>query len=553
MLKKILPAIILYLSVLPLAAEDNHLSKNKENIILMAASASKGLGDYAYGVKIYHLLNNKITDANVSLILYGEPHKKETVLKIYSKEFEENSVIWITNTGSEEASPSISAGEGKLLSQFLEGKNATNTVLAHVGSEPENLFLVKHLNDLGLSVKLNITEMFYCDGDPGMSVATEAISGLNDGWHLEQSDLSLLKKNWWFTADVFNDEDDDEEDDNLENEEPSENDSNLRINLLGEKNYSFGVKSKHSNKVNSFCEDNHSSSYFSYNGQTSGRHKIGLLLSESQKIMAENFSELSISKLYETVPESVFKSNHAFLSILSGKDSTEDQIKWLQNDGSYFFSYMHDDLSKLDFISTTLPIADPTKDIKYVTSFQRLKKYFATPGLERFIKTLLNRVMEDNSIQRIVFWTGSDNSSTEYIHPTQKGRTLWLINPFPISKPLLDLVAIASSQPVAGCTGDHSFYDIVSIGKLPYYERVPHISVLPIELSEMSEDEQLMTLTNYFDTFSSTEKTKLLKQKQTFVEWQKFRKQLWQNNNGSTTLIELFEDALSDLEQTQLY
>ena len=214
---------------------------------------------------------------------------------------------------------------------------------------------------------------------------------------------------------------------------------------------------------------------------------------------------------------------------------------------------MHDDLSKLDFISTTLPIADPTKDIKYVTSFQRLEKYFANPELKELIKTVLNRIMEDNSIQRIIFWSGNDNSSTEYIHPTQKGRTLWLINPFPISKPLLDLIAIASSQPVAGCTGDHSFYDIVSIGKLPYYERVPHISVLPIELSNMSEDEQLMTLSDYFDTFSSTEKTKLLKQKKTFVEWQKFRKQLWQNNNGSTALIELFEDALSDLEQTQLH
>ncbi|MCW7555358.1 hypothetical protein NX722_22545 [Endozoicomonas gorgoniicola] len=550
MIKKILPTIILYLFVLPLVAEDNPISKNKENIILMAASASEGLGDYAYGVKIYHLLNTKITDANVGLILYGEPHKKEAVLKIYSKEFEENSVIWITNTDSGEARPSINPDEESLLSRFLEGKNATNTVLAHVGSNPENLFPVKYLNGLDLSVKLNITEMFYCDGNPGMSIASEAISGLNDSWHLENSDLSLLKKYWWFTADVFEDEsdNDDLENDDLENETHTESDSDLRMNLLGENNYSFGVKSKHSNNVNSFCEDNHSlNSYFSYNGQTSGEQKIGLLLSESQKRMVENFSEISIPKLYETVPENAFKSNHEFLKILSGKDSTEDQIKWLQNDGSYFFSYMHDDLSKLDFISTTLPIADPTKDIKYVTSFQRLEKYFANPELKELIKTLLNRIMEDNSIQRIVFWSGNDNSSTEYIHPTQKGRTLWLINPFPISKPLLDLIAIASSQPVAGCTGDHSFYDIVSIGKLPYYERVPHISVLPIELSDMSEDEQLMTLSDYFDTFSSTEKTKLLKQKKTFVEWQKFRKQLWQNNNGSTALIELFEDALSDL------
>ncbi|UYM17720.1 hypothetical protein [Endozoicomonas euniceicola] len=522
------------------------LLADKKHILIVSGHANAGLGDYSYGWNLYHHLSETYPNHPITVLFYGSKNDKSKVQKLFDIDLKTNrNIIWMTveyedtEEGGDYAKiRSDFSTETRQALKNLEQMDRSNRVTVFIASK---LYYVNALlKKVQVTPDLNINHLsalnFSCPEGYPWEVFTEFLSGIGYTGNITDKSNTLFNDYWLTDCNYYG---------------KFLTYTLSSLSLIAEKldlkshiakklglqwGYKFGLSSDHE---------------AGYSDRT-----LGLMLSEELKTESEDYHANTTSQRLATLEKKI-PVKQKWLEILTGETDRACQLQWLENDGSYFTGYMQDVLSQLEFIATTAPMAAPDKDLKYILNMGDMiawadymyKDSHVTLG-DSLKKQMIERsgvlepIFRDNNITRLVYW--SEKTGKHEYALGEGGRTLWIINPFPLPKEQLHMLMIASRQPVSACTGDHSFYDVLATGKVAFHEEVPHLFDLHQRLAKLAEQEGFIEVRDYFNTFRGDEKRPLIKTMTDTGEWARFVEYLYNNENAYKKLPSLLAPYLSE-------
>ena len=500
------------------ASQLNHdtfdLNTPRQQVIIVSG-AGAGLGDYTYGLKIRDFLQAHYPENDYVLMLYGSNKDRIKVEKVYGlHESKKNDFIWISADCDGYFFKYVCTRE-ELVSDFASRNiiksDAVFIYASAVGMYKGRFgFMGEHL--LNPLVVLNYIYTNKIAKKEAQAVLHDVILGLN----YTEKTPSIFEKQYRLTHESRND--------------------NSHSNINEDRNRLKDINDEMNGIYN-----------FGFNGK---RKKLGFMLSSRQKELAAKYKTASVTDRKELLKEAGFSSY--FLNHLTPEAYADDPLIWLAETGDFITAYMNRDFSLIEFIAATAPVVNREKDLKYVMNMSNLlyKNRFFQPSEQQInMSELIKKVLTDNHVSKVIYWSsGMTDPETTMIND-DGGRTAWILNPFPLKNQALELLFIASKYPFSGCTGDHSLYDILSIGKIPLRETVPHTFGLQKQFSKRSEELGLVHLSALYGTFRADEKSKHLSGAIKNGEWSLFLKDLWQHQNAYDRLTSIFNKRLERLAE----
>ena len=538
-----------------LSSEELLATQGNKHVIIVSGSFDNGLGDITYGVESFKTLKKAFPNNKYTLVLYGHESYEEKARKVFGLDQKsQDDYIWLTliPTVPEEYGSykeyrayleqltlkekiaylkqhQISASEIiKTSINHSEKDNAWNKLTRQASGTACSIVItaaaikefdgsehgVSFLKERGMSVAFEITEMGGGDATLDQETSLELLNSTVLGMTEEGAapiDSALYQEQFWLTFNIPE-----------EVNEDSEDSENFMTNdgVGGErylKSYEFGL-------------------------ETAGEEEVlGLMLSEPQKEKASRFNRLNDREKASVRAEFIEKQLAGRNDSLGLKDITfhPQRLEDLLSDGHYFFAYMYKGFSLQIYMSATAPLEDQHRDLHYVINMSeeyRDDVVYKDPLFQQFLNI--------HDIGTVIYWSQGTLKQTHT--DSGKSRILWLVNPFPLTKETLEDLIVMSEHNVAGCTGDHSLYDTISLNKIPFHEDAPHLYGLHEKLAEIAESLGTQLLPEYFRSSDVKLKARHLKNQRINEEWKQLREHFWQHFNGRDNLIKQLQPILKE-------
>ena len=152
---------------------------------------------------------------------------------------------------------------------------------------------------------------------------------------------------------------------------------------------------------------------------------------------------------------------------------------------------------------------------------------------------------------RLHYWNGSDWQTIKQpddnpLAPSASAkarRSIAIMNPFPLDRDIyLELQNASGPVPVAGSTGDQSLYEVISSGRLPFHEYMPHQGAVNRDLAKAAESSTIKAFFNAVGNRQRAITLQQLKQQPELIEL--FLSRLYQEYNAAPFLIGLVQQTL---------
>ena len=201
-----------------------------------------------------------------------------------------------------------------------------------------------------------------------------------------------------------------------------------------------------------------------------------------------------------------------FLQALTG-EAPDKALGYFTSDPDFYMGYQSILAEKIRYLQTIIMASAEQDSYRAVYSINR----------EQIEDPVFQAAMQKVNIDVIHYWhpdnidgitlinkpeLGGNWVSYSLTNQAEKGRSLYILNPYPLKQDAMKFLMYFSDEPV-GTTGDHTLYLALSLGKLPFHEHIPHQWGVAHELAKISPDEEL--LNNYFLADRPSEKAIFLK------------------------------------------
>jgi hypothetical protein len=122
------------------------------------------------------------------------------------------------------------------------------------------------------------------------------------------------------------------------------------------------------------------------------------------------------------------------------------------------------------------------------------------------LNRLDQKALRSCGVARVVLMRSDENKvlrEKETLHLQSEGKEIRILDPFPLSNDDLSIL-YKFSGPLVGCTGDVSFTEVLSNGKIPFYQIREHKVPFAQQISIFATLEHLPHFSNYFSLINSS-------------------------------------------------
>ncbi len=495
--------------------------QTKQHIIIVSGAHDSGIGDYTYGYKTFTHLKKTMPEHDYTLILYGGDNDYSKCKTIFNLDIEHNPQhIWIPLEEKMYNSGFVSKESAEKFKTQIQQRMADKPLPKVIYVAPQEFDLEEDDNILALFKATDLTPdvlMTNMDYDEpslaqGKESLHETLHGLEmGGLDIDVSQAKDYQNEYWLTSDVY-DFDDDEEDDDPDAETTLEAEVRRYFPYLSDfEIHQFGIN---------------------------GKHGLGFMLSDDIAQTAQQLTSETPSIRDRALRNAQFSDrDQPWLTRLTGTTIRQQQLDWLDQQGDFYFAYMHRPFSLLEFIATMIPVnpENPTFVVNLPAS---------VITEEGPLNALIKELASKHGLGTISYWSYKSGDITVNIDAEQTG-TLRIINPFSLNKKTMEAMITLSRHAVVGCTGDHSLYDVISAGKVPLHEKVPHLFGLHQDLANLAQEQDLTTVSVFLETPRADIKRQLIQNQQLQDEWEIFKEYLWKNHNSYQQLDSIFTELLA--------
>ncbi len=496
------------------AADDS-----KQHIVIVAGAHEGGVGNQTYGYKTFNHLKKTMPEHDYTLILYGSANDYTKCKTIFNLDIDNNPEhMWIPLEKNEKDIGLVSQANAETfktqIHQRMVGKPTPKVVYMSLTEfsydEDDNILGLLRATELTPDVLMNI--MYYEEPSlsQGMISLRETLHGLEmGGLATDASQAEDFADEYWLTREA--DDEGDGEDDPYPNMDTFAIEARLYFPELQDLElHEFGF----------------------------GRRSLGLMLSNKIADTAKQLTSETPSVRDRALRNVQFTNkDQPWLTRLTGTSSRQQQLDWLAEQGDFHFAYMHNAFSLLEFMAT-MTFVTPDNP----TFVVNLPANVITE--EGPVNELLKDLASKHGLGTISYWSHKSGDITVNIDTDLSG-TLRIINPFSLNKETMEAMITLSRHGVVGCTGDHSLYDVISAGKVPFHENVPHLFGLHEDLAYFAEQQELTSVSVFLETPRADIKSELIRGQQLQEEWQIFKEYLWNNHNSYPKLEEIFARLLA--------
>ena len=453
--------------------------QNKQ--ITLTTEGYYGMGNFSYVMSFSGLLKKALPDISLQRIMGGGEEKKEKVAQIFDFP-SKDSDFWFDT----EASPYLPAE----MTEYSQRVEQSQAVFSFVIAPPD----LDPLFDKGINW-MYFREILYPGGNPQTHMARyhEMMASIPFGHQLtiEQS-LSVFSSDpieETFTVD-------EREDSYLSGDYHS-----LDTPLAP----SFGINKK----------------------------SIGLLLSKTPE-MPDRYSFKTVNaSMPNDLSQAVDQLLKADKRLLNRQESKQEPMH-------FYTGYFHSLYGKLLFIHSLAGMA-PDADMMLMLPLS--SEDLEIPAVMESLQAI--------AADRLHYWNGSDWQTIRQpddnpLTPSAAAKTrrsIAIMNPFPLDREIyLELQSASGPVPVAGSTGDQSLYEVISSGRLPFHEYMPHQGAVNRDLAKAAESSIIKAFFNAVGNKQRARTLQQLKQQPELIE--RFLSRLYQEYNATPFLIGLVQQTL---------
>ncbi|WP_152558857.1 hypothetical protein [Endozoicomonas numazuensis] len=168
------------------------------------------------------------------------------------------------------------------------------------------------------------------------------------------------------------------------------------------------------------------------------------------------------------------------LEALTGKAIQSEAIHAIAEKSDYYLGYMKRLPGQLSFIQS-IGLARSEAKLTFVMPI-------STDDLQN---SEMVQGLKQANIATVKLWS-TDNGWQDFVYDNdqKKGRTITIINPYPLPQQQLEALTFFANS-IVGSTGDHSMFSTISMGKLPFQETVEHQPYLKRTLLSLAEREEI--------------------------------------------------------------
>ncbi|MET4693517.1 hypothetical protein [Endozoicomonas lisbonensis] len=263
------------------------------------------------------------------------------------------------------------------------------------------------------------------------------------------------------------------------------------------------------------------------------KKNIGLLLNKKPEIPGR----YSFKSAHALMPDGLSQAVDQLLKtderLLRRQESAQETMH-------FYTGYFHSLYGKLLFIHSLAGMA-PDADMMLMLPLN--SEDLEIPAVVESLQAI--------PADRLHYWNGrdwqtikqpDDNPLVTSASPKAR-RSIAIMNPFPLDREIyLELQNASGPVPVAGSTGDHSLYEVISSGRLPFHEYMPHQGAVNRDLAKVAGSPAIKA---FFTAVGNRQRAKALqqlKQQPELVEL--FLLRLYQEYNATPFLIALVQQTL---------
>ncbi|KEQ13788.1 hypothetical protein GZ77_16020 [Endozoicomonas montiporae] len=217
----------------------------------------------------------------------------------------------------------------------------------------------------------------------------------------------------------------------------------------------------------------------------------------------------------------------------------DERLNNNRDDIHFYTGYFHTLYAKLLFIHS---ITSSDKKSDMVLMMPLTFNDLEIPAVVESLKSL--------SAAKIHYWNGDywksiKKTETAYLASEAYQRSIVIMNPFPLDhKIYLELLKASGPMPVAGSTGDHSLFEVISSGRLPFHEYMPYQRMVNENLASAAGSSSIKM---FFSARGYLNRARALRQLKKHPELiQSYLMRLNQKYNATPFLIEMVKQSINN-------
>ncbi|MGI9274741.1 MAG: hypothetical protein ACR2PT_07825 [Endozoicomonas sp.] len=202
-----------------------------------------------------------------------------------------------------------------------------------------------------------------------------------------------------------------------------------------------------------------------------GKNSIGLLLSSAPQKPETLSADGAFEHAYAFMPGRLAE---AFVQLFEGYES----LRARKDNFHFYTGYFQSLYGKLLYIHS---LAKMDTDADMIFMLPLTASDLENTGVLKSLSSI--------PAQAVHYWSG--DSWTVFREPqlfNLSRRHIVIVNPFPLEREVyLQLLGLSGPVPIAGSTGDHSLYEVIAAGRLPFHEYMPHQGGVNRNLASIAE------------------------------------------------------------------